>query len=48
MTLDALQWPAMMFTLLAAWFVASRSQAKGSSQRSSQGGEKRSSRSSSK
>jgi hypothetical protein len=26
MTLDALQWPAMMFTLLAAWFVASRSE----------------------
>ena len=26
MTLDALQGPAMMFTLLAAWFVASRSE----------------------
>jgi hypothetical protein len=26
MSLDALQWPAMMLTLLAAWFVASRSE----------------------
>ena len=26
MTLDALQWPAMMLTLVAAWFVASRSE----------------------
>jgi hypothetical protein len=26
MNLDALQWPAMMLTLLAAWFVASRSE----------------------
>ena len=26
MSLDALQWPAMLLTLLAAWFVASRSE----------------------
>ena len=26
MNLDALQWPAMMLTLVAAWFVASRSE----------------------
>ena len=26
MSFDALQWPAMLLTLLAAWFVASRSE----------------------